>query len=176
MGSEMCIRDSVCGVQQRRAASHSTCTTPNCCPVFSPYHRPFLLSSAKVFSVGATPHHPLKSPLMTPSLSPSPTVFDFDFLQAVRQVVLQTIENKVCQWEQQSLDARINGDPRSSAQYKDWAFAGDSCRHELALAFSALILDALECGPSPVKDHHEVKLPDLTSSQGTVVDVQATAS
>jgi hypothetical protein len=109
-------------------------------------------------------------------MTPAPTIFDYDLLQEVRKLVLKTAENQVCKWEQQSHDALLQDDFRAAGQYKDWAFAGNCIRHEIALKLGALILEAIERAPSPVVyDHHAVQLPNFNRTpKDQALDVLAT--
>jgi len=50
---------------------------------------------------------------------------DLATLNIARDVVVASLRNHVCQWEQQSSDAVADGQLCSALMLKNWAFAGD---------------------------------------------------
>ena len=110
---------------------------------------------------------------MTLSLSSSSIQLDLATINAVQSVVVDSIRNKVCQWEQNALDAAQAGDFRSAQLYKDWAVAADLITSTASSACTALFLDALESHPL-IPDQRKVELPRINrSSRDLALDVMA---
>jgi hypothetical protein len=110
---------------------------------------------------------------MTLSLSSSSIQLDLATVNAVQSVVVDSIRNKVCQWEQNALDAAQAGDFRSAQLYKDWAVAADLITSTASSACTALFLDALESQPL-IPDQRKVELPRINrSSRDLALDVMA---
>lgn len=107
------------------------------------------------------------------SSSPAPTQLDLATINAVQTVVVDSIRNKVCQWEQNALDAAKAGDFRSAQLYKDWAVAADLVAGTASSVCTAVFLDALESHPL-IPDQRKVELPRINrSSRDLALDVMA---
>jgi hypothetical protein len=85
---------------------------------------------------------------------------DLRTINSVQEVVVASIRNQVCQWEQDACDAGAMGDFRSAQQFRDWAFAAELVASKASSACTALFLDACNALPL-VEDHRTVKLPEL---------------
>jgi len=110
---------------------------------------------------------------MTLSLSSSTIQLDLATINAVQTVVVDSIRNQVCQWEQNAIDAAQAGDFRSAQLYKDWAVAADLITGTASSACTALFMDALESHPL-IPDQRKVELPQINrSSRDLALDVMA---
>jgi hypothetical protein len=107
------------------------------------------------------------------SSSPEPTQLDLATINAVQTVVVDSIRNQVCQWEQSAVDAAQAGDFRSAQLYKDWAIAADLVASRASSACTAIFMDALESHPL-IPDQRKVELPRINrSSRDLALDVMA---
>jgi hypothetical protein len=77
------------------------------------------------------------------------TTTDLSTLNAASAVVKKALQDAVCSYEQQSLDAARRGEYLSAQTYKQWAFATDLAIHTASMAMSALFLEALETPTEP---------------------------
>jgi len=97
---------------------------------------------------------------MTPPLSSS---LDLATLNAAQAVARKALQDAVCNWEQEAMQAAQRGEYASAQTYKNWAFAADLTIHYVNGAIGALFLETLEAIPL-VQDTRTVKLPDLGRS------------
>lgn len=98
------------------------------------------------------------------------TTTDLSTLNVASAVVKKALQDAVCSYEQQALDAARRGEYMSAQTYKQWAFATDLAIHTASAAISALFLEALETMPL-VDDLREVHLPAVTrSSEDSYLD------
>jgi len=100
---------------------------------------------------------------MTLPLSSSPVHLDLGTINEVQTVVVASLRNQVCEWEQKAIDASNFGDYRSAQQYREWAFACDLAITKASAACTALFLDTLNSLPV-VTDTRTVELPNLNRS------------
>lgn len=97
------------------------------------------------------------------SSSSAPTQLDLATINTVQSVVVESIRNKVCKWEQDALDAAHRGDYSCAQQFKYWAFAAELCASAASSACSAVFMEAMGSLPI-VQDHRTVELPNLNRS------------
>jgi hypothetical protein len=53
------------------------------------------------------------------------SIIDLATINAAHQVIISSIRNKVCEWEQQSCDAAADGCLANALMLEQWAFAAD---------------------------------------------------
>ena len=97
---------------------------------------------------------------MTLPLSSAPVHLDLGTINQVQSVVVASLRNQVCEWEQKAIDASNFGDYRTAQQFKEWAFACDLAATKASTACSALFNDAVNSLPV-VTDTRTVELPNL---------------
>jgi len=71
------------------------------------------------------------------------TTIDLATINAAQQVIVSTIRDKVCQWEQESADAAACGNLSTAVMVKHWAFAADLLATTVSSEFSALFSQTL---------------------------------
>ena len=98
---------------------------------------------------------------MTPPFSSS---LDLSTLNAAQAVARKALQDAVCNWEQEAMQAAQRGEYASAQTYKNWAFAADLAIHYVSGAIGALFLETLEAMPL-VQDTRTVNLPDLGRSE-----------
>jgi len=78
------------------------------------------------------------------SLLRSPRISSRSFSSsfAAHQVIVSTIRDKVCQWEQESSDAAAGGNLTTAVMVKHWAFAADLLATTVSSEFSGLFAQA----------------------------------
>ena len=57
--------------------------------------------------------------------------------------MVTALREKVCQWEQDSADAALDGNFNAAAMIQQWAFAADLLSRTINIEFSALFAQAL---------------------------------
>ena len=75
-----------------------------------------------------------------------PTEFesiDLATLNTAQGVMVTALREKVCQWEQDSADAALDGNFNAAATIQQWAFAADLLSRTINIEFSALFAQAL---------------------------------
>ena len=75
-----------------------------------------------------------------------PTEFasiDLATLNTAQGVMVTALREKVCQWEQDSADAALDGNFNAAAMIQQWAFAADLLSRTINIEFSALFAQAL---------------------------------
>ena len=75
-----------------------------------------------------------------------PTEFasiDLATLNAAQGVMVTALREKVCQWEQDSADAALDGNFNAAATIQQWAFAADLLSRTISIEFSSLFAQAL---------------------------------
>ena len=75
-----------------------------------------------------------------------PTEFasiDLATLNTAQGVMVTALREKVCQWEQDSADAALDGNFNTAATIQQWAFAADLLSRTINIEFSALFAQAL---------------------------------
>lgn len=97
------------------------------------------------------------------SSSSASTQLDLATINVVQSVVVESIRNRVCKWEQDALDAAQRGDYSCAQQFKYWAFAAELCASAASSACSAVFVDAFASLPV-LTDYRKVQLPDLGRS------------
>jgi hypothetical protein len=88
---------------------------------------------------------------------------DLGTINEVQQVVVHTIRNQVCDWEQKAHDAGLTGNWAAAQQYKEWAFAAELCASKASQVCTALFAETVSSLPV-VTDYRTVQLPNLTRS------------
>ena len=75
-----------------------------------------------------------------------PTEFasiDLATLNNAQGVMVTALREKVCQWEQDSADAALDGNFSAAAMIQQWAFAADLLSRTINIEFSVLFAQAL---------------------------------
>ena len=75
-----------------------------------------------------------------------PTEFasiDIATLNTAQGVMVAALHEKVCQWEQDSADAALDGNFNAAATIQQWAFAADLLSRTINIEFSVLFAQAL---------------------------------
>ena len=75
-----------------------------------------------------------------------PTEFasiDLATLNTAQGVMVTALREKVCQWDQDSADAALDGNFNAAATIQQWAFAADLLSRTINIEFSALFAQAL---------------------------------
>ena len=75
-----------------------------------------------------------------------PTEFasiDLATLNTAQGVMVAALREKVCQWEQDSADAALDGNFNAAATIQQWAFAADLLLRTINIEFSVLFAKAL---------------------------------
>ena len=75
-----------------------------------------------------------------------PTEFasiDLATLNTAQGVMVTALREKVCQWEQDSADAALDGNFNAAAMIQQWAFAADLLSRTINIEFSSLFAQAL---------------------------------
>ena len=75
-----------------------------------------------------------------------PTEFasiDLATLNTAQGVMVTALREKVCQWEQDSADAALDGNFNAAATIQQWAFAADLLSRTISIEFSSLFAQAL---------------------------------
>jgi hypothetical protein len=83
---------------------------------------------------------------------------DLATLNIARDVVVASLRNHVCQWEQQSSDAVADGQLCSALMLKNWAFAGDLLAGVVSTEISDLFSKSLNArfGDLGTSSNHSV--------------------
>ena len=71
------------------------------------------------------------------------TSIDLATLNTAQGVMVTALREKVCQWEQDSADAALDGNFNAAATIQQWAFAADLLSRTINIEFSALFAQAL---------------------------------
>ena len=75
-----------------------------------------------------------------------PTEFasiDLATLNTAQGVMVTALREKVCQWEQDSADAALDGNFNAAATIQQWAFAAELLSRTINIEFSSLFAQAL---------------------------------
>jgi len=71
------------------------------------------------------------------------STIDLATINAAQQVIVSSIRDKVCQWEQESSDAAAEGRLSNALMLEQWAFAAELLATTVSSEFSALFSQAL---------------------------------
>ena len=71
------------------------------------------------------------------------TRIDIATLNTAQGVMVTALREKVCQWEQDSADAALDGNFNAAATIQQWAFAADLLSRTINIEFSVLFAQAL---------------------------------
>ena len=71
------------------------------------------------------------------------TCIDLATLNTAQGVMVTALREKVCQWEQDSADAALDGNFNAAATIQQWAFAADLLSRTINIEFSVLFAQAL---------------------------------
>lgn len=71
------------------------------------------------------------------------TSIDLATLNTAQGVMVTALREKVCQWEQDSADAALDGNFNAAAMIQQWAFAADLLSRTINIEFSSLFAQAL---------------------------------
>jgi len=66
------------------------------------------------------------------------STIDLASINAAQQVIVSTIRDKVCQWEQESADAAAGGNLSTAVMVKHWAFAANLLATTVSSEFTNL--------------------------------------
>ena len=72
------------------------------------------------------------------------STIDLATLKVAREVVVTSLRNQCCQWEQQSADAVADGNLSSAVMLEHWAFSADLLASTVGNEFSTLFVQALD--------------------------------
>ena len=71
------------------------------------------------------------------------STIDLATINAAHEVIVASIRNKVCQWEQESSDLATDGNLTNAVMVKHWAFAADLLSTTISTEFTNLFSQAL---------------------------------
>lgn len=71
------------------------------------------------------------------------STIDLATLSTAQGVMVTALRGKVCQWEQDSADAALDGNFRTAATIQQWAIAADLLLNTISIEFSVLFSKAL---------------------------------
>ena len=71
------------------------------------------------------------------------TSIDLATLNTAQGAMVTALREKVCQWEQDSADAALDGNFNAAAMIQQWAFAADLLSRTINIEFSSLFAQAL---------------------------------
>ena len=89
---------------------------------------------------------------------------DLATLNIAREVIVASLRNHVCQWEQQSSDAVADGRLSNAVMLKNWSFAGDLLAGVVSTEISGLFSRSLNA-----------RFGDLSTSHRSVADLMLDA-
>jgi hypothetical protein len=72
------------------------------------------------------------------------STIDLATLNIVREVIVASLRNQCCQWEQQSADAIADGNLSSAQLLENWAFSADLLASTVGNEFSTLFSQVLD--------------------------------
>ena len=72
------------------------------------------------------------------------STIDLATINATQQVIVSTIRDKVCQWEQESSDAAADGRLYDALMLEQWAFTADLLASKVGSEFSTLVSQSLD--------------------------------
>jgi len=72
------------------------------------------------------------------------TAIDLATLNAVQGVIVASLRNQCCQWEQQSIDAAAEGRLSNALMLENWAFAADLLAGVVSTEVSSLFSQAVD--------------------------------
>ena len=72
------------------------------------------------------------------------STIDLATLNVAREVIVASLRNQCCQWEQQSADAVADGNLSSAQLLEHWAFSADLLASTVGNEFSTLFSQALD--------------------------------
>jgi len=71
------------------------------------------------------------------------STIDLATLNTAQGVLVTALRGKVCQWEQDSADAALDGNFSTAATIQQWAIAADLLLNTISIEFSVLFAQAL---------------------------------
>lgn len=72
------------------------------------------------------------------------STIDLATLNIAHEVIVASLRNQCCQWEQQSADSVTNGNLSSAQMLENWAFSADLLASTVGAEFSNLFVQALD--------------------------------
>ena len=72
------------------------------------------------------------------------STIDLATLNIAREVIVTSLRNQCCQWEQQSADAVADGNFSSAQMLEHWSFCADLLATTVSIEFSTLFGQALD--------------------------------
>ena len=69
---------------------------------------------------------------------------DMMSISIASEAVVDAMQSAVCQWEQQSRDAALEGNLTAALMYKNWAFAAELMTKTASTTLSSLILEVYD--------------------------------
>jgi hypothetical protein len=99
---------------------------------------------------------------------------DLATLNTVREVIVASLRNHVCTWEQQSSDAVADGRLSNAVMLKNWSFAGDLLAGVVSTEISGLLSKSLNArlGDLTTTPHRSVADQILDAISLEVVSAQ----
>ena len=92
------------------------------------------------------------------------STIDLATLNIAREVIVASLRNHVCQWEQQSADAVADGRLSNAVMLKNWSFAGELLAGVVSTEISGLFSKSLNA-----------RFGDLSTSHRSVADLMLDA-
>lgn len=90
------------------------------------------------------PLNPIQNPKEDQTMPSDPSTIDLATLNIAREVIVASIRNQCCQWEQQSADAVAVGNLSSAQMLESWAFSADLLASTVRNEFPTLFAQALD--------------------------------
>jgi hypothetical protein len=90
------------------------------------------------------------------------STIDLATINVSQQVIVSTIRDKVCQWEQESCDAAADGRLSNALMLEQWAFAADLLAGMVSSELTSLFLQVLNAKAAPTRSFQEQVLDALT--------------
>ena len=72
------------------------------------------------------------------------STIDLETLNVAREVIVASLRNQCCQWEQQSADAVADGNLSTAQMLENWAFSANLLASTVGTEFSTLFAQALD--------------------------------
>ena len=72
------------------------------------------------------------------------STIDLATLNVAREVIVASLRNQCCQWEQQSADAIADGNLSTAQMLEHWSFCADLLATTVSIEFSTLFGQALD--------------------------------
>ena len=90
------------------------------------------------------PLNPIQNPKEDQTMPSDLSTIDLATLSIAREVIVASLRNQCCQWEQQSADAVTDGNLSTAQMLEHWAFSADLLASTVGNEFSTLFVQALD--------------------------------